>query len=289
MVTPVREIVLVRITIDTSCTQVPTYQSTDFKDAVRSACSIVLNISIAHIKITDIRCGSIIADVRIENVKNENVTQKLADAVDKNQLNITHNGTQLAVTSVKKLTSEPTSEPTTSEPTGKSDSSDNDDNTALILYIVFGSVLGLAFLIGIIALVVRCRRERSTGMFHLPSEENLELSGFSGQNKSHQRGNFYGEFELEPSEHRVSGIPNESVPATNDLDGDTGNGGSFGVSYLPAWKNLPTMDMSEVSRGDDTNEVNDNLLRMYGKTDGEEGNDSSKTNFAASFDNIGAV
>ena len=271
------EIVLVRITIDADCNRVPS-QSTTFKDAVRLSCSKVLNISASKIKITAVKCGSILVDMEIQNENNENITRKLEDAVNNNQLNISYNGTQLAVTSVKELTTKPTS---------KNDD-DGDDNTALIIYIVFGSVLGLAFLIALVILIARCRRERSTGMFHLPSEENLELSGFSVQNKSYQGqgGNFYGELQPESSEHRLSGIPDESDPAPNDLAGGAEDGGGFGGAYLPAWKNLPTMDMSEVNRNDDTNA---NLLLTYGKTGVEEGKDSGKTDVVKSYDNVGAV
>jgi hypothetical protein len=275
VITPVPP-VLVRITIDADCNRVPS-QSTSFKDAVRLSCSKVLNISASKIKITAVKCGSILVDMEIQNENNENITRKLEDAVNNNQLNISYNGTQLAVTSVKELTTKPTS---------KND--DDDDNTASIIYIVFGSVLGLAFLIALVILIVRCRRERSTGMFHLPSEENLELSGFSVQNKSYQGqgGNFYGELQPESSELRISGIPDESDPAPNDLAGGAEDGGGFGGAYLPAWKNLPTMDMSEVNRNDDTN---DNLLLTYGKTAGEEGKDSGKTDVVTSYDNVGAV
>ena len=271
------EIVLVRMTIDANCSQIPTYRSVSFKNAVRLACSKVLGISTSRITISSVTCGSIIVDVKIEDVNNENIFRKLQDAVEKNQLNVTYNGTQLAVTSVKQIS------------TKESDNGD-DDNTALIIYIVFGSVLGLAFLIGMVVLVVRCRHERSTGMFHLPSEENLELSGFSGPNKSYRGGNFYG--ELQPSTNdgvSGGGVVNKPDSMTNDFTGDTENGGSFAAGYLPAWKNLPTMDMSEVNREDNANQVNDNLLLMYGKTSTDEGNDSGKTNFVASFDNIGAV
>ncbi|CAB4011264.1 Hypothetical predicted protein [Paramuricea clavata] len=274
--TPAFPAVLVRITIDANCNRVPS-QSTTFKDAVRSSCSKVLNISASKIKITAVKCGSILVDMEIQNENNENIIRKLEDAVNNNQLNISYNGTQLAVTSVKELSTKPTS---------KND--DDDDNTALIIYIVFGSVLGLAFLIALVTLIVRCRRERSTGMFHLPSEENLELSGFSVQNKPYQGqgGNFYGELQPESSELRISCIPDESDPAPNDSAGGTEDGGGFGGSYLPAWKNLPTMDMSEVNRNDDTN---DNLLLTYGKTDVEEGKDSGKTDVVTSYDNVAAV
>jgi hypothetical protein len=280
MVTPVTpEIVLVRITIDANCSQVQTYQSTAFKDAVRLACSKVLDIPVSRIKISNVTCGSIIVDMKIENVKNENIIQKLVNAVNNKTLNISYDGRELPVTSVKEITGD-----------DDDDDSDDDDNTALIIYIVFGSVLGLAFLIGIIVLVVYCRRERSTGMFHLPSEENLELSGFSSHNKSYQGGNFYGDVLPQSTTDGFSGgITNKSDPTTNDFSEDADNGGSFGAGYLPAWKNLPTMDMSEVSREGNSNEVNDNLLLTYGKTGVEEGKDSEKNNFVASFDNIGAV
>ena len=165
--------------------------------------------------------------------------------------------------------------------------SEDDENTALIIYIVFGAVLGLAFLIGITALIVRCRHARSTGMFHLPSEENLELSGFSDRNKSYRSGNFYGELQPESSEHRISGIPNESELMTNDVADNTDNGGTFGGGYLPAWKNLPTVDMSEVAHEDGASEADEKLV-TYGKAGDGEGTDSGRTD-VASYENVGAV
>ena len=117
-------------------------------------------------------------------------------------------------------------------------------------------------------------------MFHLPSEENLELSGFSDRNKSYRSGNFYGELQPESSEHRISGIPNESELMTNDV-ADTENGGTFGGGYLP------TVDMSEVAHEDGASEADEKLV-TYGKAGDEEGTDSGRTDFA-SYENVGAV
>ena len=210
--------------------------------------------------------------MEIKNVKNENITQKLENAIKNNELIFTYKGVVYTVTSVKEIP--------------PSTNSEDDKNTALIIYIVFGAVLGLAFLIGITALIVRCRHERSTGMFHLPSEENLELSGFSDRNKSYRSGNFYGELQPESSEHRISGIPNESELMTDVAD-NTDNGGTFGEGYLPAWKNLPTVDMSEVAHEDGASEADEKLV-TYGKPGSEEGTDSGRTD-VASYENVGAV
>ena len=270
--------VTVRITIDANCSEVVGYDSEDFKKAVRVSISNVLNIEESKITISNVKCGSIIVDMKIENVNNQNITKTLTEAVGKKQLKINYNGSQLPVTSVKTIKS-------------KDDDNKDDDNTSLIIYIVFGSILGLAFLIGIIALIVRCRRERSTGMFHLPSEENLELSGFTAQNKGYHGGNFYGELQPESGDSRISGFPNEADPISNNLGEDTENDKSFGsTGYLPAWKNLPDIDASQVSHEGDTNVANDNLLLTYGRAgSGEDVNGSSKTNFVSSHDNIGKV
>ena len=270
--------VTVRITIDANCSEVVGYDSEDFKKAVRVSISNVLNIEESKITISNVKCGSIIVDMKIENVNNQNITKTLTEAVDKKQLKINYNGSQLPVTSVKTIKS-------------KDDGQKDDDNTALIIYIVFGSILGLAFLIGIIALIVRCRRERSTGMFHLPSEENLELSGFTAQNKGYHGGNFYGELQPESGDSRINGFPNEADPISNNVVEDTENDKSFGsTGYLPSWKNLPDIDASQVSHEGDTNVANDNLLLTYGRAgSGEDVNGSSKTNFVSSHDNIGKV
>ena len=214
--------VTVRISIDANCSEVVGYDSEDFKKAVRMSITNILNIEESKITISDVKCGSIIVDLKIENVNNQNITKTLTDAVKKKQLKINYKCSQLPVTSVKTIKS-------------KDDGDDDDDNTTLIIYIVFGSILGLTFLIGIIALIVRCRRERSTGMFHLPSEENLELSGFTAQNKGYHGGNFYGELQPESGDSRISGFPDETDPISNNLGEDTGNDKSFGSNgYLPA-------------------------------------------------------
>lgn len=262
----------VRISINAKCE--PTHKSDEnFKKAVQKSCSKVLNIEESDITIRDIKCGSIVVDMDIKNVNNENITEKLTDSINNNRLNISYKGKEYTVSSVMQLTT----------PTNKKD--DGDDNTALIIYIVFGSVLGLAFLIGITALIVRCRHERSTGMFQLPSEENLELSGFSDRHKTYRGGNFYG--ELQPDSNQVSGIPNESDLIVNDTADNTDNGGTFSEGYLPAWKNLQTVNLSDVAHEDGASEANDNLV-MYGKTDGEKDIDSSGID-VVSYENIGAV
>ena len=158
-------------------------------------------------------------------------------------------------------------------------SKNNDDNTILIIYIVFGSVLGLAFLMGIISLIGRCRHEQSTGMFHLPSKENLELSGFSSGSKSHHGGNFYGELQPEPEDNRIRGNPNATGTLNDEIaENSTENGGGFRSSFLSEWHNLPTTEMSEVSHERDTKNAKDNSLFTYGKTGGEDGNDSGDNN-----------
>ena len=263
----------VRISINANCE--PIHMSDEnFKKAVQKSCSKVLNIEESDITIRDIKCGSIVVDMDIKNANNENITEKLTDSINNNQLNISYKGKEYTVSSVMQL-------PT---PTNTNDGN-GDDHTALILYIVFGSVLGLAFLIGITALIVRCRHERSTGMFQLPSEENLELSGFSDRHKTYRGGNFYG--ELQPESNQLSGIHNESDQIINDTADDTDNGGTFSEGYLPAWKNLQTVNLSDVAHEDGASEANENLV-MYGNTDGEKAIDSSRTD-VVSYENIGAV
>ena len=262
----------VRISINANCE--PTLKSDEnFKKAVQISCSKVLNIEESDITIRDITCGSIVVDMAIKNAKNENITEKLTDSINNNQLNISYKGKEYTVSSVMQL-------PT---PTNKNDG--DGDHTALIIYIVFGSVLGLAFLIGITVLIVRCRHERSTGMFQLPSEENLELSGFSDRHKTYRGGNFYG--ELQPESNQLSGIPNECDQIVNDMADNTDNGGTFSEGYLPAWKNLQTINLSDVAQKDGASEANENLV-MYGKTDGEKAIDSSRID-VVSYENIGAV
>ncbi|XP_028404853.1 uncharacterized protein LOC114527422 [Dendronephthya gigantea] len=254
------EVVSVRLTIDSNCTQVPNVQSAAFKLAVKQSCSQVLNISISKINISKITCGSILVDMTIQNVKNENIFQKLFSAIKNNELNITYDGTKLQVTSVN-ITRPATLPSPTRLPT--SNGGDSDNKTALILYIVVGSVLGLIFLTGVIALVCHRCFERSTTPRTV--HENLKLSELSCGNKS--GGNFYGHQQPESSQIGISGIPNESGTADDD---ETDNVGS---SFLPEWKSQSTLDMSDVVHEDDTTElkVNDVFL-TYGKPDTGDGN-----------------
>ena len=239
-----------RLTIEGNCTEVQNDNSNAFKTAVKTSISTTLGIDRSQIKVLSIVCGSIIVDIEIKSVPKDNVTKRFTEAVNKKQIKIDYMGKLLAVTSVSTITAKPR---------------DDDDNTAFIIYIVLGTVMGVAFLIAVVALIIRCQRERSAGMFHLPNEEHLELSGFSRNNKSHvHQGNFYGDLEME------SGDPGSrarsSEPDIVPYGDDTMNGGTDvtpNVGYLPEWKSLTKLDLSEAGHAGDQSASGNNLLLTY--------------------------
>ena len=239
-----------RLTIEGNCTEVQNDNSNAFKTAVKTSISTTLGIDRSQIKVLSIVCGSIIVDIEIKSVPKDNVTKRFTEAVNKKQIKIDYMGKLLAVTSVSTITAKPR---------------DDDDNTAFIIYIVLGTVMGVAFLIAVVALIIRCQRERSAGMFHLPNEEHLELSGFSRNNKSHvHQGNFYGDLEME------SGDPGSrarsSEPDIVPYGDDTMNGGTDvtpNVGYLPEWKSLTKLDLSEAGHAGDESASGNNLLLTY--------------------------
>ena len=145
----------------------------------------------------------------------------------------------------------------------------------MILYIVFGSVLGFGFLTGVIALILHRCRKRST-----PStlNQNLELNGYSRGNKSRRGGNFYGNQQPEY-------IPNESGVVNDDFPEN------FRSSFLPEWKSLSTIDMSDVVHEEpvDTTKLKDNVFLTYGKADSEDGNGLGRNNQALSHEDIDTV
>lgn len=170
------------------------------------------------------------------------------------------------------------------------DDDEQEGNTAMIIYIVFGVVLGLAFLIGVVALIMRCHHERTAGMFHLGNEEQLELSGFTGANKAHfHPGNFYGDLQMESGEPGLGSGSNEPDRVLNGdtvLDDNRDGGGEFGGGYLPEWKNLPTVDLSEAGRAEDESSTSTNLLLTYGNEKPEKENDLFKAkDSVSSYDN----
>lgn len=194
-------------------------------------------------------------DLEIKDAKKDNITKRLTEAVDNKQLTIEYNGTNLAVISVSLTKSK------------------DDDDTALIIYIVLGTVMGAAFLIAVVVLIIRCHRERSAGMFHIPNEEHLELSGFSRGSKSNlHQGNFYGDLEIESGEHA----------RRNELD--EMNGGTD-VGHLPEWKNLASVDLSQAGHVEDES-TNDNLHLTYGNKNTERENMVDGNDSVISYDNL---
>ena len=129
--------VSIRVTIDANCSQIPDYNSTSFKDEVRTSVGNALNISQSTITLFYIKCGPIIVDMTIENLRNDNIILTLRDVVNKNQLNVRYNGSEFKVISVEKIATKPTESMTfTATITTMNDRSSSIRNVTMISKIV---------------------------------------------------------------------------------------------------------------------------------------------------------
>lgn len=263
--------------IEADCKEVPAIQSIAFKEAVITAISNSLGIDTSQIKILKVSCGSINVDVEIKHPAKDNITERLRRAVAEKQITINYNSKRLTVSSVLPIPS----------------TDDGDDDTVYIIYIVLGTVIGIAFLIGLVALIIKCRHERTAGLIHVPSEGQLELSRFSGSSKAYFRqGNFYGGLEGEYSEPEFGNGNNEpntvfygdTVLEARAENGETRFSGAD-EGYVPEWKTLPTLDLSEAGHGEGGSSAG-NILLTYGSKNSEREQDLVKPkNYVNSYDN----
>ncbi|KAL9973086.1 hypothetical protein ACROYT_G019498 [Oculina patagonica] len=220
-----------------------------------------LGILESTIVVSDVACGSILVTFTITGASGKpNVSQELKKLVENGNIRVTVNNKifKASKLEVVRPTIRSTVVPTT----------ESKNEIAFILYITFGALMGFIFIVGIIVLIVRCRRDRREGSFYLTNETNYELRRFQGiprANSYYSRVNYYGEpvekdataadpdaedefqagagaypFDLPPA--NAGGKPRAA--ANGDSKEEKFNVGTMG---LPEWKNLPKLSQKEIA------------------------------------------
>lgn len=215
-----------------------------------------LGVDKSFIHVSDVQCGSILVTVTVIGTSGKaNVSQELKNLVKNGNITVTlYNKTYTA----KKI--EQVQPSTTQPPTTKP----SKNNIPFILYITFGALMALIFIVGIIVLVVRCRKDRRQGGFFLTADTNYELRRFQGipRARNYSRVNYYGdpveldataadpdatsdEFQAQPDPYNKGSSLDRVKPVAAASGEEKFNVGTAG---LPEWKNLPKLSKSEVAR-----------------------------------------
>lgn len=215
-----------------------------------------LGVDKSFIHVSDVQCGSILVTITVIGTSGKaNVSQELKNLVKNGNITVTlYNKTYTA----KKI--EQVQPSTTQPPTTKP----SKNNIPFILYITFGALMALIFIVGIIVLVVRCRKDRRQGGFFLTADTNYELRRFQGipRARNYSRVNYYGdpveldataadpdatsdEFQAQPDPYNKGSSLDRVKPVAAASGEEKFNVGTAG---LPEWKNLPKLSKSEVAR-----------------------------------------
>ena len=214
-----------------------------------------LNIKQSAIVVSDVSCGSILVTFTITGASGiPSVSQELKKLVENGNISVTVNGKTFKANKLEVV--RPTI-PSTVVPTTEAK-----NEIAFILYITFGGLMAFIFIVGIIVLFVRCRRDRREGSFYLTNETNYELRRFQGiprANSFYSRVNYYGEpvekdataadpdaedefqaaagaYPYNPSPASACGKP--IAVASGYSKEEKFNVGTMG---MPEWKNLPKL------------------------------------------------
>jgi len=233
-----------------------------FKEECAKAFAAGLGISKSSIAVDEVECGSIIVTFTVIGASVQaNVSDELQELVQRGQISVTVNNKTYTANNVEVVppTTQGTQAPTT-------EASKNE--VAFILYITFGALMGLIFIVGIIVLILRCRKDRREGGFFLNPETNYELRRFHGipRANDYSKVNYYGdpveldataadpdapdEFQAQPGVNPYTqGSSLDRVkPIAAASSDEKFNVGAMG---LPEWKNLPKLSKSDVTIADD--------------------------------------
>jgi len=214
------------------------------------------------IAVNDITCGSIRVTFTISGTSGKaNVSQVLKKLVDNRNISVTVDNKTFRATKLEVVQPTTTATPAPTTEGKKSE-------IAFILYITFGGLMALIFIVGFIVLVARCRRDRREGNFFLPRDANYELRRFQGiprAGSQYSRVNYYGEpveqdaavldpdadDEFQPHDVASTG---GSAAASNGSDAkeEKFNVGAMG---MPEWKNLPKLSVKEVTVAEPSEDI----------------------------------
>lgn len=227
-----------------------------------------LGIPEEAIAVNDIVCGSIRVTFTISGTSGKaNVSQLLKKLVDNGNISVTVDNKTFRASKLEVVRP---ATPSTLAPTTEGKKSE----IAFILYITFGALMALIFIVGFIVLVARCRRDRREGSFFLPSDANYELRRFQGvprASSQYSRMNYYGEpveqdaaapdpnaddeFQAEAGAYPYDvASTGGRVAASNRSDAkeEKFNVGAMG---MPEWKNLPKLSVKEITVAEPSEDI----------------------------------
>ena len=215
-----------------------------------------LGVDESFIHVSDVQCGSILVTVTVIGTSGKaNVSQELKNLVKNGNITVKFNGKTYTAKKIEQVQPSTTQPPTTKP---------SKNNIPFILYITFGALMALIFIVGIIVLVVRCRKDRRQGGFFLTADTNYELRRFQGipRARNYSRVNYYGdpveldataadpdatsdEFQAQPDPYNKGSSLDRVKPVAAASGEEKFNVGTAG---LPEWKNLPKLSKSQVAR-----------------------------------------
>lgn len=215
-----------------------------------------LGVDKSFIHVSDVQCGSILVTVTVIGTSGKaNVSQELKNLVKNGNITVKFNGRTYTAKKIEQVQPSTTQPPTTKP---------SKNNIPFILYITFGALMALIFIVGIIVLVVRCRKDRRQGGFFLTADTNYELRRFQGipRARNYSRVDYYGdpveldataadpdatsdEFQAQPDPYNKGSSLDRVKPVAAASGEEKFNVGTAG---LPEWKNLPKLSKSHVAR-----------------------------------------
>ena len=215
-----------------------------------------LGVDKSFIHISDVQCGSILVTVTVIGTSGKaNVSEELKNLVKNGNITVKFNGKTYTAKKIEQVQPSTTQPPTTKP---------SKNNIPFILYITFGALMALIFIVGIIVLVVRCRKDRRQGGFFLTADTNYELRRFQGipRARNYSRVDYYGdpveldataadpdatsdEFQAQPDPYNKGSSLDRVRPVAAASGEEKFNVGTAG---LPEWKNLPKLSKSHVAR-----------------------------------------
>lgn len=215
-----------------------------------------LGVDKSFIHISDVQCGSILVTVTVIGTSGKaNVSEELKNLVKNGNITVKFNGKTYTAKKIEQVQPSTTQPPTTKP---------SKNNIPFILYITFGALMALIFIVGIIVLVVRCRKDRRQGGFFLTADTNYELRRFQGipRARNYSRVDYYGdpveldataadpdatsdEFQAQPDPYNKGSSLDRVKPVAAASGEEKFN---VGTASLPEWKNLPKLSKSHVAR-----------------------------------------
>ena len=227
-----------------------------FRNLVVTEVAKDLGVDKSFIHVSDVQCGSILVTVTVIGTSGKaNVSQELKNLVKNGNITVKFQGKTYTAKKIEQIQPSTTQPPTTKP---------SKNNIPFILYITFGALMALIFIVGIIVLVVRCRKDRRQGGFFLTADTNYELRRFQGipRARNYSRVNYYGdpveldataadpdatsdEFQAQPDPYNKGSSLDRVKPVAAASGEEKFNVGTAG---LPEWKTLPKLSKSQVAR-----------------------------------------